>query len=681
GSSRNVVQAAAGGLEAPLAVWNDLVRVGAMQAREAHEIAAAEAFLWRLRNRLHARAGRKMDRLGFEDQEILAVALGYGDGEDRALAAEKMMQDYYVHARTVTRARTLLLERLRPPRRRRRATDVDLGTGVRLFDGAVTVAGVAELEARPAVAMRVFDACVRHNAPLLPFARDAIARVAADPAWCERLRADAEAASIFVDLVCTPAEAQMHRGSIVGEMHDAGLLLAMVPEFLPVTGRVHHDVYHVYTVDVHSVAALDRLRQFARGDVAQDFALGTRLANEIARPRPLFLATLLHDVGKGWPDASGSRKNHSKTGADLCERILPRLGLSREEVDDAKQLVNDHLLMYHVSTRRDLDDAATIEEFCRSVRGREGLRDLYLLTVADLSTTSPTAMTSWKARMLDELYYAAEAHLAGQVPREDAERVERVRAAVREAWKGPRESIDALLESMPDRYLLANAPDSIVQHARVVADRGQRSAHLARVTSRHPEAAELCVVADDRPGLLAGISAAITASRLEVLGAQVYSRQVEGRVEAVDIFWVRDRDGGTEGVEQVLSRLARDVDDVCAGRVEPSELLRARTGTASPWRERPSPAVPTEVIIDDRASPRHTVIEVFAKDRPGLLYALAKAMHELGLSIALSKINTEGTRVADVFYVSELGERGGAKVVRGPRYGEIHDALVQAVGS
>jgi [protein-PII] uridylyltransferase len=673
GSTRSVAAAedAPGG---QLAAWADLVRLGVMQSREANELTAAEEFLWRLRNRLHARAGRKMDRLGFDDQEALAVAMGYG--EDRAHAAERMMQDYYVHARAVTRGRTALLERLRPRRRRRRAADVDLGAGVRLFDGAVTIAGTGELESRPAVAMRLFEACVRQDAPLLPFARDAVARAVADPGWCERLRADAEAAALFVDLVCTVPLSRLRRGSIVGELHDVGLLLAMVPEFLPVTGRVHHDVYHVYTVDVHSVAALDRLRQFARGEVAQDFPLATRLAAEIARPRPLFLATLLHDVGKGWPDASGSRKNHSKTGAELCDRILPRLGFSPEDADEARQLVFDHLLMYHVSTRRDLDDIATIEEFCRSVRGREGLRNLYLLTVADLSTTSPTAMTSWKARMLDELYFAAEAHLAGQVPKADAERVERVRAAVRAAWTGPRGPIEALLESMPERYLLANAPESIVQHARAVAERAGRGAHLARVSSRHPEAAELCVVADDRPGLLAGIAAAITASRLEVLGAQVYSRQVAGRWEAVDVFWVRDRDGGTEGVEQVLGRLARDVEDVCEGRVEPAELLRSRTGTASPWRERPSPAVPTEVIIDDRASPRQTVIEVFAKDRPGLLYGLAHAMHELGLSIALSKINTEGTRVADVFYVSELD---GTKVSRGARYQEIHDALVRAV--
>jgi [protein-PII] uridylyltransferase len=664
-----------GDADVKLGAWGELVRLGVLVGREAQEIAASEEFLWRVRNRLHARAGRKSDRLGFEEQEALAIAMGYGS--DRALAAERLMQDYYLHARNVTRARASLLERMRPVRRRTKASPaVDLGKGVRLFDGHVTMAAAQDLPNDPALALRVFSACVRQEAPVLPFARDAITRMASDPAWSARLRTNPEACAIFVDLVCTVPETRTRRGSIVGELHDDGLLLAMVPEFLPVTGRVHHDIYHVYTVDVHSVASLDRLRQLARGELAHEFPLASRLAAEIARPRPLFLATLLHDVGKGWPDADGSRKNHSKAGADLCDNILPRLGLGSEDVEEARQLVMQHLLMYHVATRRDLDDVSTIEEFCRGVRGREGLRNLYLLTVSDLSTTSPTAMTSWKARMLDELYFAAEAHLAGQQPRADAERVARVRDAVRAAWQGPPEPLEALLSTMPERYLLANGPESIVQHARVVAERGTAAAHVARVTSRHPEAAELCVVADDRPGLLAGIAAAITASRLEVLAAQVYSRSNGGRGEAVDVFWVRDRDGGTEGVERALPRLARDLEDVCSLRVDPEELLRTRTGSTSPWRERPSPAVPTEILLDDRASPRHTVVEVFAKDRPGLLFTLSHALHELGLSIALSKINTEGARVADVFYVGELD---GSKVARGPRYGEIHEALVRAV--
>jgi [protein-PII] uridylyltransferase len=564
---------------------------------------------------------------------------------------------------------------LAPQRRRSKAVTADLGGGVHLLDGHVTVAGSAELQAEPALAMRAYAACVRHDAPILPFARDAIARVAPDPAWCERLRGSPEAASLFVDLVCTVPEARTRRGSIVGELHDVGLLLAMLPEFLPVTGRVHHDVYHVYTVDVHSVAAVDRLRQLARGELAHEFPLATRLAAEIARPRPLFLATLLHDVGKGWPDANGSRRNHSRTGASLCDHILPRLGLPPEDVDEARELVLGHLLMYHVATRRDLDDLATIEEFCRSVRGREGLRNLYLLTVADLSTTSPTAMTSWKARMLDELYFAAEAYLAGQQPRADAERVARVREAVRKSWTGESAPLESLIASMPERYLLANAPESIVEHARVVAERGARVAHVARIPSQHPEIAELCVVADDRPGLLASIAAAITANRLEVLAAQVYCRPAQWGGEAVDVFWVRDRDGGTEGVEDALPRLARDLEDVCSGRVDAAELLRARVGSGSPWRERPSPAVATEVLFDDRASPRHTVVEVFAKDRPGLLHTLARALHEARLSIALSKINTEGTRVADVFYVTEVDGRK----IQGRRYDEVRAALVHAV--
>jgi [protein-PII] uridylyltransferase len=524
----------------------------------------------------------------------------------------------------------------------------------------------------------------------LPYAREAVVRAAADPSWCAALRASREAGELFAELVCTVAEARTRRGSIVGELHDVGLLLAMVPEFAPVTGRVHHDVYHVYTVDVHSCAALDCLRALCRGELAHEYPLASRLAAEIARPRPLFLATLLHDVGKGYPDATGSRKNHSQSGAELCDAILPRLGLPADDTTEARELVRQHLGMYHAATRRDLDDPATIEEFARLVRGREGLRDLYLLTVADITTTSPTAMTTWKARMLDELYFATDAMLAGRTDHGvDEERVGRIWESAAMLWSSDAhedaiaspEFFHAFVGSMPERYLLANAPESIVAHARVALDRGAAPVHAAIVPSRHPEFAELCVVAADRPGLLARIAAALTAGRLEVHGAQVYSRPIDperGELEAVDLFWVRDRVDGVEGVARSMPRLLRDLIEVCEARVDPDALLRERTGSASPWRERPSPAVTTEVTIDDRASPRHTVVEVFAKDRPGLLYTLAREMHELGLSIALSKINTEGTKVADVFYVNELD---GAKVTPGDRFKAIRETLTRAIGA
>src|SRR5262249_36585451 len=142
-----------------------------------------------------------------------------------------------------------------------------------------------------------------------------------------------------------------------------------------------------------------------------------------------------------------------------------------------------------------------------------------------------------------------------------------------------------------------------------------------------------------------------------------------------DLFWVRDRVDGIDAVERAIPRLLRDLTDVCTDDVDPEDLLRRRIGAASQWRERPSPAVLTEVTIDDRASPRQTIIEVFAKDRPGLLYTLARALHELGLQIALSKINTEGTRVADVFYVVEMD---GAKVASAERARAIRERLLAA---
>ncbi len=675
-----------------LGTWAELVRVGVLVAREAHEISRAEEFLWRVRNRLHAHAGRKSDRLTFDQQETIALELDYAKPtaadpqEERAAAAERFMQDYFGHARVVSRARDSLLLRATPPRRRGRPVEVDLGDGLGLFDGQVTV-DPARLAGDPALALRAYAACVQKKAAILPFARETIARSTADADWAKKLRASPEAARLFVELLCTVPEVPLKRGSIAGELHEVGLLLAMIPEFAPVTGRVHHDVYHVYTVDVHSVAAVDALRALCRGENAHDRPLASRLAAEIARPAPLFLATLLHDVGKGYPDASGSRKNHSITGAELCDTILPRLGISADDAAEVRALVRDHLVMYHVATRRDLDDPTTTKDFCAQLRGREGLRDLYLLTVCDLTTTSPTAMTSWKARMLDELYFASDASFGGE-DAFDVARTQRVKDAAVAVWQGKPVDLLAFVASMPERYMLSNGPEAICSHARVALDRAheRRAVHAAIVPSRHPDVSELCVVAEDAPGLLARIAAAITASRLEVLGAQVYSRRLGtsssvgqlgvGASEAVDLFWVRDARGTSGGVTQALPRLIRDLETLCSGSQSADDLLRERIGTASPWRERPSPAVLSEVVLDDRASPGHTVVEVFAKDRPGLLYSLARAMKDLGLSISLSKINTEGTKVADVFYVNELD---GSKVAPGQRFKAIREALLAAV--
>jgi [protein-PII] uridylyltransferase len=496
------------------------------------------------------------------------------------------------------------------------------------------------------------------GAPIDDATRDAIARMTTQPDKCASLRDSAEAAGLFVELVAGP---------LARELHDTGVLLAMIPEFLPVTGRVHHDVYHVLTVDVHSVAAVDCLRDLARGELSMVHPLASRLAAEIARPRPLFMATLLHDIGKGHP----SRKNHSAIGADVCDVVLPRLGFSKEETADARALVLHHLAMYHLATRRDLDDASTIDELCKIVRGREGLRDLYLLTVADITTTSPAAMTSWKAHMLEELYLRADAKLAGASVEIDEERVAAVRAEVGE-------EASAFVASMPMRYLLATPPASIAAHAKLAASRGDRAACVG-LGPAHPSRAdaEVCVVARDRNGLLARIAAALTASRLEVSAAHIATRAFGTEREAVDVFFVRDVSGDGDAVARKLAQVESDLVELCEDRTHASELVSSRLGTTAPWAVRKTPDVRTKVVFDERTSPHHTIIEVFAKDQPGLLFRLASALEEAGLGIGLSKINTEGTKVADVFYVQEAD---GRKVEGKKRLEEIEQRLIDALG-
>lgn len=671
------------------ATIGDLLKVGFVSAREAEEITVAEDFLWKLRNHLHRHANRRSDRLTFDEQESLAELMGYRQrlecaptDEEAAAGAmvEAFMSDYYRHARVVLRVRDQITARAMPLLERRRPRVVDLGDGLESFNDQVTFSKVALLESTPALAFRLYATALARGLGVLPFARDVIIRATATPEFCEALRQSPEAAELFVQLVSSPDKAAFHNGSILSELHDVGLLIAMIPEFLPVVGRVHHDVYHVYTVDVHSVAAVDRLRMLARGELAQDQPLASRIAAEVTRPAVLYLATLLHDVGK----AIGSR-DHSQRGAEMAKTILARLGFGEADIEDSCHLIFQHLVMYRVAARRNLEDPETVSEFARAVHGREGLRHLYLLTVADLSTTSPTSMTKWKSHMMDELFLSTDRWLESS-PSSPAARLQAVKTAAARFWRAEDDSrfLADYLDSMPAGYLLSNGPEEIASHARVALRGRDAVVTAAVVPSRRAEVAELCVVtgelADplcvvtpDRPGLLASISAAISANGLDVHAAQVHSRRLsDGTVQAVDLFWITDRfQGGADAFELALQKLEKDLQKVVSGAVTPEDLMKNRaSGRLS---ERPAPPVATEVSLDNHSSATHTIVEVITRDRPGLLFTLSRTFHALSLTIGVAKINTEGTRVIDVFYVTQLD---GKKVEQPQEVQRVRDALL-----
>jgi [protein-PII] uridylyltransferase len=646
---------------------DDWTGLGFLLPRELKDLEHAEEFLWRVRHLLHARMMRRQDRLTFEDQEDIATELGFVDGV--TLGVEQFMQAYYRHARVIAQTSDRVLSRVRPAKQRSRpATTNPIGDGLAVFEGELTFERAGDLALDPSLALRIYDAALRLDARVYSFARDAIVKLASDPEWCERLRDQPAANASFLRLLTHAAPAPFSRGSVLTELHEVGLLLAVIPEFEPVMGRVQHDVYHVYTVDVHSMAAVDRLRAVVRGELASEMPLASQLAADGGGSVELFLGVLLHDIGK----AHG--KEHAQRGARMAESIVPRLGLSPESTREIAWLVEEHLSLYHWAMRRDISDPETLLEVASRASSVERLRDLYLLTLVDLSTTNPKALSSWKARMLDELYLATLGVLeaSGTAPEASSHRAESIASAFGD---NERPVVLSLLESLPSRYLAGNDDASARFHARAVLDRDRAP---VRVVCRMLEGGlvEVVVCVDDRPGLLADLAAVLTANRLAVQSAQIYTHpRAGGAPAALDIFHVRPAPhiGGDE--RSWAARVERDIAEILSGNTPAARLLASRARPPA-WSVRRGPEVPTDIRIDNTTSRAFTIVDIFTRDRVGLLHAIARTLHDEGLVIGLSKVNTEGLRVADVFYVTGAG---GEKLIDPARIARLDAGLREAI--
>ncbi|HEX7478338.1 MAG TPA: [protein-PII] uridylyltransferase [Polyangiales bacterium] len=645
---------------------DDLVALGYLSQHELADLLLAREHLWTVRNRLHLLARRRHDRLTFEDQENLAAQLGYRDGV--TLGVEQFMQAHYRHARAIARLVDRMPERARRSRKKPPVTIRDLGGGVLVHDSQVTLRA-DELADDPALALRLYAGVVQENLPPDPEARDAIAAMCSNRDFCQRLRRDREAARAFCSLLVHVDNAPLRRGSILDELHEVGLLLALVPELEPIMGRVQHDAYHAYTADVQSILAIDRLRALARGELAAEFPVVSRCAAELPRPLPVYAALLLHCLGAGHPDAPA--KYAAAVAGPICERI----GLASADVGHVQWLIGSRDRLYHWALRRDTSDPETLAEIGREVQTVDRLRDLYLLTFANASTANPAAMSAWNSRMLQELWIGASDYIEGR--RESSQYVENLRAAVLREAADPEEraALDVFLSEMPERYLLANSPGEIRAHQRSARDRSAGPLVRVAQTSFGAGTHEVIVVTEDRPGLLAALTAALSSQRFNVDSAQLYTRKRAGKPdEAFDIFHVTHPGGGAEdGIEDEVAALIRTIQDLVAGTTS-AEALAGRRSKMPVWAKS-GPRIKTEVVVDNGASSRYTVVDIYTRDRNELLYAIAQTLHHHGLSIVLAKVNTEGRRVADVFYVEAAG---GGKLAQG-QLARLSEALRQTI--
>jgi [protein-PII] uridylyltransferase len=615
-----------------------LLEAAVLPASEVARIRAARDFLLRTRHEVHFLRGRKEDRLTFDLQESVARFFGYRPGDE--LPVEQFMRDYYLSAGILRRAADALIARAEEQTAHRRgpfAAERRVGP-FKVFRGRLTVEGDAELFQRePASVLHLFHAADELGVPVYSWALDQV--VLALPALVDA-RGSPEVVAALRSLLVRSGT----RGDALEQMHALGVLGALVPEFGRVTARHQFDLYHAYTVDVHSLRAVRRLYALRAGELVETEPERTRVIRDLSDVLPLVLGMLLHDAGKGMGG------DHSERGRELMASLGSRLGLSARQQEVAEFLVRHHLTLSHLAQRRDLSDPQLLEDFARVCGDAEKLACLDLLTWADISSVAPGMWNEWRARLVRELTAKTHAVLAGDGGLGERE----AREAFRQAWTrrfGAGEA-ERLLGAAADRYLGATPPSAAVLHGLLL--RRARRTGFAAALRRLPgeDHAELHLAAADRPGLLALWSGVLAAHGIDILSARIAST---GDGAALDVFAVRS--AARRPLERARWRRARaDLRAVVGGAVDVNALLERRRRTGSLRRR--LPAVATRVSVDNAASRAFTVVDVRAEDRPGLLHDIAACFADAGLEIALAKVATEANRAIDSFYVA----KGGGKL-------------------
>ncbi|MBI5343287.1 MAG: [protein-PII] uridylyltransferase [Deltaproteobacteria bacterium] len=646
----------------------DLRNKGVLSSQTIRAIRHVLSWLLRLRNGLHYLTGKKTDVLTFEIQEQMAELFGYRT-HGKHYGVERFMRSYYMHALSSARLADELLEevgrflpeggrKLFLPFRRKTVS----GEGI-LYRGKLNLRDSALFQKDPVGIMEFFRTMQKTHSALSVQARLQIQR--ALPMVGREFREDPRAGRLFLEILSDPHGLR----ETLLSMNECRFLGRYFPEFAPLYSKVQRDIYHVYTVDIHSIRAASVFSEM------ENAAARTREEEELLRiyrsvPRRdlLNLSILIHDIGKG------KGHGHSQIGAEIAGRIGPRMGLTESETADIVFLVENHLLMAHTSQRRDLHDIELILWFADAVGSPFRLDVLYLLTYADLREVGPEVWTQWKAMLLAELYDKAKNVLeTGKLKRVYEERPLQRREQVRE-WLAafPRAEVDRYLSRFDDRYFLGTPDKCFADHLRLLSGFDGAVPMIESVDYKDSGASELIIVWNDQRGLFAKIAGTLSVNGINILNASI-STSIDG--VALDVFYVTYMGRSLAG-DAKKDRILQDLSAVLRGETT-VEQLQADRKIARFVRDKVAKYRPTRVVFDNSVSSRYTVVDIFTYDRIGLLYDITRTLTGLGIDIALSKISTKADQVADVFY---LTDRGLGKIVDEARLEQIRAALLEAIG-
>lgn len=622
-----------------------MVDQGFLTEGELSLLTAAQEFLWKVRYGLHMLAGRAEDRLLFDHQRSLAALLGYEDS-DAKLAIERFMQKYYRVVMSVAElsdlvgqhfAEVILWEGDSGP-------SIKLNSRFLVRDDYLEVREPAVFKRTPFAILETFVLLAQH--PQIQGVRANTIRLLRDHRYLidDDFRSDIRNTSLFIELF--KCKEGIHRN--LRRMNRYGILGRYLPEFGHIVGQMQHDLFHIYTVDAHTLNVIKYLRKLTKPGVAEKYPLASALIERLPKPELIYIAGLYHDIAKG------RGGDHSELGAVDAEQFCNRHKLPAWDTRLVVWLVQNHLVMSTTAQRKDLSDPQVIIDFAQQVGDETHLDYLYVLTVADINATNPTLWNSWRASLLRQLHTATQRALQrgleNPLGREEQIR-QTQRAALDELVRNGSDPDEAeqLWAQLGDDYFMRHSASDVAWHTAAILAHGEDNGPLVLIketTQREFEGGtQIFIYAPDQHDFFAVTVAAMDQLNLNIHDARIITSSSQF---TLDTYIVLDADGtpigdNRERIEEIRQGLIDAVRN-------PDEYLTIIQRHVP--RQLKHFAFPPQVTIHNDTQRPQTIIEIIAPDRPGLLARVGQLFLAFDLSVQNAKIATLGERVEDVFFVT-----------------------------
>ncbi|QDS95884.1 Bifunctional uridylyltransferase/uridylyl-removing enzyme [Roseimaritima multifibrata] len=646
-----------------------LVRLAGFPVDDYHRVQAAQQFMLRLRNELHFSYAKNQDILDRAAQLAIAKRWGYVD-KDSHLAVEWLMKDYFEHSRNVryavahfraTSERNPLLARSI-----NRIFSKSLDKDIRL--------GPYEIWVRDS-ALEEFSQSLSRVLQLMAYANRHQRRIA-HKTWQQIRLAmmaqpletlDYKAGRQFLSLLSHPG----HLPSLLRRLHELRVLEKLIPDMRRARGMLEFNQYHKYTVDAHSIRAVEAATQFAT-----EKSLPGDVYREIADKRLLHLALLLHDLGKGYDE------DHCIVGQRLALETCPRLGLDEASSKLVAKLIFLHLEMNNTSSQHDLSDPEIVSKFAATVGSRQILDMLLIHSLADMQAVGPEVLTDWKRRLLEELYIRTRKFLdSGNLPGEMDEATTKKKQEVLEILSDfasdatPLTDLEHVLDSLNPLMLQRHDAKTLAEQVSIVAGLAPETSTCWFRPIKDQDSTEFTLVRVDQSkvrGLFALATGTFASNRLEIQHAEVATL-------APDIAWDTFVVQNPSHLPKPDAWFAKFGEQLCNNLDQQTvpEFSFPKVWNSGAGESEAVLPLPTRVTFDNDTFEKYTVLSLFAYDRPGLLYAIAKTLADASLLVHFAKISTHLDQVMDVFYITD---REGNRILTPEKQQELEDSLIEAAG-